>query len=136
MSLKLLNLAVTIKILNPFTMCATQLTLQEQLKQSPMFNLSLSSKELFHSNMLAWIAEDEDTETLFVKILELFGLANNIAQDIAKKIRSDEYMVLREYKNFDLCICEKIKTDDTEEGYKEGRILLVLENKEFSFIIF
>lgn len=128
-SLKLLNLAVTIKILNPFTMCATQLTLQEQLKQSPMFNLSLSSKELFHSNMLAWIAEDEDTETLFVKILELFGLANNIAQDIAKKIRSDEYMVLREYKNFDLCICEKESAPNTVKGYKEGQMLLVLENK-------
>ena len=110
-------------------MCATQLTLQEQLKQSPMFNLSLSSKELFHSNMLAWIAEDEDTETLFVKILELFGLANNIAQDIAKKIRSDEYMVLREYKNFDLCICEKESAPNTVKGYKEGQMLLVLENK-------
>ena len=110
-------------------MCATQLTLQEQLKQSPMFNLSLSSKELFHSNMLAWIAEDADTETLFVEILKLFGLANNKAQDIAKKIRSDEYMVLREYKNFDLCICEKESAPNTVKGYKEGQMLLVLENK-------
>ena len=110
-------------------MCATQLTLQEQLKQSPMFNLSLSSKELFHSNMLAWIAEDAVTETLFVEILKSFGVEKQDAEDIAKKIRSGEYMVMREYKNFDLCICEKITTDDTEEGYKEGRILLVLENK-------
>lgn len=110
-------------------MCATQSTLQAKLKQSPMFNLSLSSKELFHSNMLAWIAEDADTETLFVEILKLFGVEETKAQDFAEKIRKDEYMVLREYKNFDLCICEKIKTDDPEEGYKEGRILLVLENK-------
>lgn len=28
-----------------------------QLKQSPLFNLSLSSKELFHSNFLAWFFE-------------------------------------------------------------------------------
>lgn len=128
-SLKLLNLAVTIKILNPFTMCATQSTLQAKLKQSPMFNLSLSSKELFHSNMLAWIAEDEETKDLFEEILKLFGVEETKAQVFAEKIRKDEYMVLREYKNFDLCICEKIKTDDTEEEYKEGRILLVLENK-------
>lgn len=110
-------------------MCATQSNLQAELKKSPMFNLSLSSKELFHSNMLAWIAEDEDTETLFVKILELFGVANDKATEIAEKIRKDEYMVLREYKNFDLCICEKIKTADPVKGYKEGQILLVLENK-------
>lgn len=128
-SLKLLNLAVTIKILNPFTMCATQSTLQAELKKSPMFNLSLSSKELFHSNMLAWIAEDEDTKDLFVKILELFGVEETKAQDIADKIRKDEYMVLREYKNFDLCICEKEPASNTVKGYKEGQILLVLENK-------
>lgn len=128
-SLKLLNLAVTIKIINPFTMCATQLTLQEQLKKSPMFNLSLSSKELFHSNMLAWIAEDAETETLFVEILKFFGVEETKAQDFAEKIRKDEYMVLREYKNFDLCICEKELAPNTVKGYKEGQILLVLENK-------
>lgn len=128
-SLKLLNLAVTIKTINPFTMCATQLTLQEQLKKSPMFNLSLSSKELFHSNMLAWIAEDEETKDLFVEILKLFGVANDKATEIAENIRDDNYMVLREYKNFDLCICKKEPARNTVKGYKEGQILLVLENK-------
>lgn len=29
----------------------------QELKQSPLFNLSLSSKELFHSNFIAWICE-------------------------------------------------------------------------------
>ena len=81
-----------------------------ELKKSPMFHLSLSSKELFHSNMLAWIAEDEDTKELFIKILKLFGIEDK-AQDIAEGLRGEnpKYMVLREYKNFDLCICEKIK---------------------------
>lgn len=110
-------------------MCATPSNLQAELKKSPMFNLSLSSKELFHSNMLAWIAEDEDTKDLFVEILKLFGLKKKDAEDIAKKIRKDEYMVLREYKNFDLCICEKVDAPNTVKGYKEGQILLVLENK-------
>lgn len=110
-------------------MCATQSNLQAELKKSPMFNLSLSSKELFHSNMLAWIAEDEDTKDLFVEILKLFGVEETQAQDFAEKIRKDEYMVLREYKNFDLCICEKETASNTVKGYKEGQILLVLENK-------
>ena len=52
-----------------------------------MFNLSLSSKELFHSNMLAWIAEDGDTRDLFVNILELFGLEDNKACELADGIR-------------------------------------------------
>ena len=38
-----------------------QLTAYEKainyLKTSPMFNLSLSSKELFHSNFLYWICK-------------------------------------------------------------------------------
>ena len=110
-------------------MCATQSNLQAELKKSPMFNLSLSSKELFHSNMLAWIAEDEDTKDLFVEILKLFGVEEAKAQDFAEKIRKDEYMVLREYKNFDLCICKKESASNTVKGYKEGQILLVLENK-------
>lgn len=101
------------------------------LKSSPMFNLSLSSKELFHSNMLAWIAEDGDTRDLFVNILELFGLEDNKACELADGIRDDKYMVLREYKNFDFCICEKLKNWDKEsdEDYIPGRIVLVLENK-------
>jgi hypothetical protein len=29
----------------------------QRLKKSPLFNLSLASKELFHSNFLAWLCE-------------------------------------------------------------------------------
>lgn len=99
-----------------------------------MFNLSLSSKELFHSNFLAWIAEDEDTEELFESILVLFGLGTNLAKDYAEGIRKELYIVKREYNNFDLCICENL--DNWEKNFKTdaedkipGRVLLVLENK-------
>lgn len=34
----------------------------ENLKESPLFNLSLSSKELFHSNLLYWIANNYKKE--------------------------------------------------------------------------
>lgn len=36
-------------------------TFVETLKNNPIFQLSLSSKELFHSNFLAWLAEDDNT---------------------------------------------------------------------------
>ena len=44
-------------------------TFVEKLKNNPIFHLSLSSKELFHSNFLAWLAEDKNTQALFKKIL-------------------------------------------------------------------
>lgn len=103
----------------------------KDLNNSPMFHLSLSSKELFHSNLLAWLAEDSDTRDLFVGVLELFGLEPKQAEKLADGIRGNEYMVLREYNNFDFCICEKLKNwkEDSEEEYVPGRVVLVLENK-------
>lgn len=105
--------------------------LSDALRNSPMFQLSLSSKELFHSNLLAWLAEDPDTRDLFVEVLKLFGLEDLRAIDLADGIRKDKYMVLREYNNFDFCICEKLKNwkEDSEEEYVPGRVVLVLENK-------
>ena len=105
--------------------------LSDALRNSPMFQLSLSSKELFHSNLLAWLAEDPDTSTLFVEVLKLFRLKEERAKELADGIRNGTYMVLREYKNFDFCICEKLKNwkEDSEEEYVPGRVVLVLENK-------
>lgn len=105
--------------------------LSDALRNSPMFQLSLSSKELFHSNLLAWLAEDPDTMNLFVEVLKLFRLKEERAKELADGIRNGTYMVLREYKNFDFCICEKLKNwkEDSEEEYVPGRVVLVLENK-------
>jgi hypothetical protein len=45
----------------------------EKLKKSPLFNLSLSSKELFHSNFLFWIGHNYPAEfgALFSKYLKV-----------------------------------------------------------------
>lgn len=96
-----------------------------------MFHLSLSSKELFHSNLLAWLAEDPDTTNLFVEVLKLFRLKEERAIELADGIRNGTYMVLREYKNFDFCICEKLRNwkEDSEKEYVPGQVVLVLENK-------
>lgn len=105
--------------------------LSDALRNSPMFQLSLSSKELFHSNLLAWLAEDPDTRDLFVEVLKLFRLKEKRAKELADGIRNGTYMVLREYKNFDFCICEKLRNwkEDSEEEYVPGQVVLVLENK-------
>lgn len=77
------------------------------LKDSPLFNLSLSSKELFHSNFLYWIWKI--SPSAFKDVMNSFG-ANT-------KEWPANYEVRREYENFDLCVLDK------------GNILLVLENK-------
>ena len=92
----------------------------ENLTQSPMYNLSLSDKELFHSNFLAWLGNNDDTKPFFLKVIKkLSGIDLN---------QYDNWTVLREYKNFDLCIIEKIKEEGKEDiiGY---RYILVIENK-------
>ncbi len=104
------------------------------LKTSPMFNLSLSSNELFHSNFLYWIWKAYP-EKFKIIINQLIGEEDY--WDIKWKDKTVE--VRREYKNFDLCIIDvtnKTSTDTESEieeeiGYysSDGLILFVLENK-------
>lgn len=95
-------------------------TFVEKLNNNPIFQLSLSSKELFHSNFLAWLAEDKNTQTLFKEILSTW-----LGKDTFD-YNTDCMVVKREYKNFDFSICEKIIKDEESET---GKIRLVLENK-------
>lgn len=86
----------------------------EILKQSPMFQLSLSSKELFHSNFLYWLSLIDRC-----KFITLINRLLNTA-DIDKEWGTN-WIVRREYKHFDLCI--------TTGNGNEEIIHLVLENK-------
>lgn len=84
----------------------------EKLKQSPLFNLSLASKELFHSNFLYWLGENINTKNIFQDIIKSWaGESHNIDWGKAK--------IRREFLNLDMCI-----TDGDN-----GQILLVIENK-------
>lgn len=84
------------------------------LKRSPMFQLSLSSKELFHSNFLYWLSLiDRDK---FAELINKLIQTTNI-----EKEWSTDWEVKREYKHFDLCI--------TSGAGKNEVIHLVLENK-------
>jgi len=103
----------------------------DELKNNPLFQLSLSSKELFHSNFLVWLAEDPNTGDVFQSVLKLFGYDSDKAKEISDGLRNGQYMALREYKNFDFCICEKVKNPKEEEldEFIPGRVLFILENK-------
>lgn len=106
------------------------------LKESPMFQLSLASKELFHSNFLAWIGSwegDKGPEHPFRQLMNKLGASHAVERDLWGK----DWYVAREYKNFDLCVLDSIPedfesedSDDSEEnGKKQPHVLLVLENK-------
>lgn len=106
-------------------------TFVEKLNNNPIFQLSLSSKELFHSNFLAWLAEDKNTRGIFNQLMKVW------LNDPKWEFNEEEMMVKREYKNFDFCICEKVRNyhkkkegeEDQEEKYIPGAIIFVLENK-------
>jgi hypothetical protein len=76
------------------------MTLKEivnNLRGNPVFRMSLASKELFHSNMLAWFLESSDSED---------SLLSDIAKELAKLFMPDYTVltVLRERKHFDLLV--------------------------------
>ncbi len=76
------------------------------LKKNPVFNMSLSGKELFHSNMLAMFLQDKDTDTeepsnLAFALMELFKPKLSPKEEI-KKYRV--FDVQREKGNRDLII--------------------------------
>lgn len=91
----------------------------DELKNNPMFRLSLGSKELFHSNFLEFLWEydmDDTKHGMFFKMLDEI--------DCKIKIERDDkftYVLSREKENFDICIY-----------HKEGRKIcydLIIENK-------
>ena len=89
----------------------------EKLKASPMFNLSLSSKELFHSNFLSWLGECNETKALFEYVIQELSEQKDFTLE-GKKIG-------RENHNFDLSI---------ESTLNDKEIVnFVIENKVKSF---
>lgn len=96
------------------------------LATSPMFKLSLSSKELFHSNFLEWLS-NVDQIAFKRLILVMAGINENEYNWPAV------WRVKREYNNFDLCIVayDQFDNNDIEEieDNEDFRILFVIENK-------
>lgn len=80
----------------------------DDLKASPLFNLSLSSKELFHSNFLIWLC-DQFPEELGKLLAKKFLIYD---ETLLNKITDAK----REYKNIDL-------------AFKINNVEFIIENK-------
>lgn len=80
---------------------------KEALRTSPLFNLSLCSKELFHSNFLYWLGTTHCA--LFVAVCKELGCKVNW--------NAFPENIKREYCNLDLCAC------------CDRQITFILENK-------
>ena len=81
--------------------------LKTEVKSSPIFNMSLSSKELFHSNFIAWLIE-----TYPIKMWQIFAdYTTLINQKDDFVIRTET--VEREKDNIDLMFNVSNKKDET-----------------------
>lgn len=76
-----------------------------------MFQLSLASKELFHSNFLFWVWRLNPE--LFKTMIQKLTSDPTIGSDWP-----DKYILKREYNNYDLCVLGE-----------NSKVLLVIENK-------
>lgn len=96
----------------------------KRLQSSPMFQLSLASKELFHSNFLYWLWKAEPD--VFWSVMATFGIT-----------RDNEIVVRREWENLDLSLVRigtRKKRGYKKEEYDEkieyvADIVAVMENK-------
>ena len=92
-------------------------TTVDDLKNNPIFAMSLGSKELFHSNFLAWLLTDETLKDKTKGVRKLL-----IESSEQKNIHID-----REKYNFDLLIANG---EETEDELKNKEIkYTVIENK-------
>ena len=66
------------------------------LKDSPLYNLSMANKELFHSNFLAWFGNTYK--------IEFKGLINQLLGTGSWPDEKQDYSIVREFKHFDICI--------------------------------
>ena len=83
--------------------------IKKDLQKSPLYKLSLTNKEIFHSNFIAWFGNEYSTH--FIKLIKL--LLNKDELNWTGKIT-----IKREYKHFDIAVLDS-----------SGKLCLVIENK-------
>ena len=90
----------------------------EELYKNPMFRISLGSKELFHSNFLAFLW-DCDKQAFLNVINDLLPKGKKI--NVTELLGKEELTIYREKENLDLCICHTENNKDC--------IDIIIENK-------
>ena len=89
----------------------------EELYKNPMFRISLGSKELFHSNFLAFLWDCD--KQAFLNVIN--DLLQNKKINVNELLGKEGLTIYREKENLDLCICH------TEN--KKDCIDIIIENK-------
>ena len=90
----------------------------KELYKNPMFRISLGSKELFHSNFLAFLW-DCDKQAFLNVINDLLPKGKKI--NVTELLGKEELTIYREKENLDLCICHTENNKDC--------IDIIIENK-------
>lgn len=90
----------------------------KELYKNPMFRISLGSKELFHSNFLAFLW-DCDEQAFLNMIYHLLPEGKKI--NVSELLGKEGLTIYREKENLDLCICHTENNKDC--------IDIVIENK-------
>lgn len=112
----------------------------KELEKLPIFKMSLSSKELFHSNFIAWILETYPDEMgkFFSKVLNIepiIGMISNVKRekhDIDISFNLDDILVLIENKVKSIAYKEQLdKYDKFYEKRNKKCILLSLKKPTF-----
>ena len=105
--------------------------LKKKLKRNPVFNMSLSGKEIFHSNVLAWLlleTDDNDEATSTAKALTKLFPPKGLKADEKAEEKYRVLTVFREKNDFDLLVLY-LEEDDYKK-FKEAR-----ENAAYDFKI-
>lgn len=96
--------------------------LKKDLKNNPVFNMSLSGKEIFHSNVLAWLlseTDDNDEATSTAKALTKLFPPKDLKADEKDDEQYRVLTVFREKNDFDLLVLY-LEEDDYKK-FKEAR---------------
>ena len=114
----------------------------ENLKKSPLFNLSLSSKELFHSNFLYWLGESHKVEfgEIFKDFLKILPEDNNLEIEKIHREKDNidlsftyynEQEIIIENKVKSIAYIEQLKKYSEKNTDKKNYILLSLSKPVF-----
>lgn len=104
--------------------------LKKDLKDNPVFNMSLSGKEIFHSNVLAWLlseTDDNNEPTATAKALTKLFPPKDLKADEKAEEKYRVLTVFREKNDFDLLIVYLEKDD--YEGFKNEREKAAYDSK-------
>ena len=88
----------------------------EDLKDNPIYAMSLGGKELFHSNMLAWLLMRQNNNP----IKKIFGIEEH---EVVLN-------VFREHQNLDLIVVYANKEELEKEGIKEEQYLETFDDPD------